>query len=194
MSVAQKSGDNSWSDSDQDNLNDMTEFSIGTDPATANGVPSIDGGNVLNLSINDSYHQVEVSGGSGRYAFASKNSNVATVNSSGRLTAISVGSATITVTDLYLPDTSIELDVTVHLGEVPVSTEDNYILSTGWNMIGGKDASDSADITDFMSEYNINSVWHWDGQWKSYIEGTPEFLNSLFEMEASKGYFVNVGE
>ena len=68
----------------------------------------------------------------------------------------------------------------------------NHSMKSGWNLIGGKDASDTASIQSFISEHNANSVWHWNEQWYSYIKDTPEFLNSLITMDASKGYFVHV--
>jgi hypothetical protein len=43
-----------------------------------------------------------------------------------------------------------------------------------------------------MDDHNANSVWSWDGQWKSFIDATPQFLNTLMSMSADKGYFVNV--
>ena len=68
----------------------------------------------------------------------------------------------------------------------------SYQLSEGWNMIGGKDASDTASIRNFIEEHNANTIFHWDGHWLSYIKGTPEFLNSLTNMKANKGYFVHI--
>ena len=68
----------------------------------------------------------------------------------------------------------------------------SHSLIAGWNLIGGMDASDSTAIQSFMDDHNANSVWSWDGQWKSFIDGTPQFLNTLMSMSADKGYFVNV--
>jgi hypothetical protein len=67
-----------------------------------------------------------------------------------------------------------------------------YALSEGWNMIGGKDASDTASIRAFMEEHSADSIFNWDSQWKSHIKDTPDFLNSLTNMDASKGYFVHI--
>ena len=67
-----------------------------------------------------------------------------------------------------------------------------YLLSDGWNMVGGKSASTTTDIKSFLEEQNADSVWHWEGLWKSYIKDTPEFLNSLTSMEPNNGYFVYV--
>jgi hypothetical protein len=65
-------------------------------------------------------------------------------------------------------------------------------LNPGWNLIGGMDATDSTNIQSFIHEQNATSVWGWDGQWKSFIDGVPVFLNTLTSMSAGKGYFVNV--
>ena len=69
----------------------------------------------------------------------------------------------------------------------------SYSINSGWNLIGGMDAIGSAAIQSFLDDHNANSVWGWDGlKWKSYIDGTPTFLNGLTSMSADKGYFVNV--
>jgi len=67
-----------------------------------------------------------------------------------------------------------------------------YSLTEGWNLIGGKDATDTSSIQSFLIEHNADSIWHWDNRWISYIDGTPEYLNNLTNMNASKGYFVHI--
>jgi hypothetical protein len=63
-------------------------------------------------------------------------------------------------------------------------------LKDGWNMVAV-----TADITSskFVDDNSVKSVWTWDAverKWRSNIDGTPEFLNSLQTMRPGTGYYV----
>ena len=68
-----------------------------------------------------------------------------------------------------------------------------YTMLDGWNLIGGKDASGTEAIAQFLQDQEAESAWDWsedDRTWKSFIIGVPDFINSLNEMSVDSGYFI----
>ena len=82
------------------------------------------------LSVGDNDLQLNVSGGNGPYNWSSSNTNIARVDGSGSVTAISSGNVTITATDNDGFRDTISLSITVQ----------NLSLSTPNNKIGENDS------------------------------------------------------
>jgi len=62
-------------------------------------------------------------------------------------------------------------------------------LVTGWNM---RAPIDGIDTLSTLSAVNgVQSIWGWSAeQWQSYSAGTPQFLNSLQQVEMGRGYYL----
>ena len=74
-----------------------------------------------------------------------------------------------------------------------ISASYTYTMLDGWNLIGGKDASGTEAIAQFLQDQEAESAWDWsedDRTWKSFIIGVPDFINSLNEMSVDSGYFI----
>lgn len=79
-------------------------------------------------------------------------------------------------------------------GAVP-PIEVEYTLKGGWNLVGfPMDLGGEASITKLVTEIpDLKSIWHWsESGWKSYVVGTPLFLNSIQQIEPGKGYFIEL--
>jgi hypothetical protein len=158
--------DSASSDSDRDGLTTMQEFEDGTDPLIA--------------TVMSGFTQSDI------------DSAVATCVSDPSSCGIDIGYTEEQLDEAILIAIAECSSDPVVCGISASTASINHPMKSGWNLIGGKDASDTASIQSFMSEHNANSVWHWNDQWYSYVKDTPEFLNSLITMDASKGYFVYV--
>jgi hypothetical protein len=87
--------------------------------------------------------------------------------------------ATLTVTGSQIDDTAVELFL-------------------GWNLVGYsyQVIRDRATALASISE-ECASIWTYDSatqQWLRYVEGTPDFLNTLTQLEPGRGYWINVTE
>jgi hypothetical protein len=93
----------------------------------------------------------------------------------------------------------VDMDSTVTLtitGETITNT--SVALKQGWNLVGynyqevrDRDTA-LASIAGFC-----NSIWNYDsetGQWLRYVEGAPDFLNNLNELEPGRGYWIDVSQ
>ena len=70
-----------------------------------------------------------------------------------------------------------------------ISIEDVPLdIEPGWNLISMASKGDS--IYTILDQAEAESVWLYDEGWKSYIQGTPEFLNTLNQMDVGVGYYV----
>ncbi|MBT6652779.1 MAG: hypothetical protein HOB39_08595 [Gammaproteobacteria bacterium] len=51
---------------------------------------------------------------------------------------------------------------------------------------------DGIDTLSTLSAVNgVQSIWGWSAeQWQSYSAGTPQFLNSLQQVEMGRGYYL----
>ncbi|HIJ26733.1 MAG TPA: cadherin-like domain-containing protein, partial [Gammaproteobacteria bacterium] len=64
-------------------------------------------------------------------------------------------------------------------------------LYPGWNSIG---ITESIILNETALPEQTDTVWGWDGYWVSYSSEIPLFLNTLQQLEVSRGYFVNQGQ
>ena len=60
-------------------------------------------------------------------------------------------------------------------------------LYSGWNSIG---ISAPYLFSDAELPDPIDTIWGWEKYWMSFVDGVPPFLNSLQQLEKTKGYFV----
>jgi len=80
---------------------------------------------------------------------------------------------------------------TVTLSAPPVTVTANLVAASGWNLIGV--TTPVTDMAGFITSSGAASVWAFsNGQWQSFIAGTPVFLNSLQKMDVGIGYYVNM--
>jgi YD repeat-containing protein len=64
-------------------------------------------------------------------------------------------------------------------------------LDIGWNLRAPFE--DQQDLTDYVQNWGAESIWYWEQQnqsWMSFVSDTPEFLNSLQQLETGKGYYL----
>jgi len=79
----------------------------------------------------------------------------------------------------------------VTLSGPPMSVTPNLVAASGWNLIGV--TTPVTDMAGFITSTGAASVWTFsNGQWQSFVAGTPVFLNSLQGMNAGVGYYVNM--
>jgi len=80
---------------------------------------------------------------------------------------------------------------TVTLSGLPMSVTPNLVAASGWNLIGV--TTPVTDMPGFITSTGAASVWAFsNGQWQSFVAGTPVFLNSLQQMDIGIGYYVNM--
>jgi len=79
----------------------------------------------------------------------------------------------------------------VTLSGPPLSVPPNLVSGSGWNLIGV--TTPVTDMAGFIASTGAKSVWAFsNGQWQSFLAGTPIFLNSLQGMNVGIGYYVNM--
>jgi hypothetical protein len=67
----------------------------------------------------------------------------------------------------------------------------NPVAGSGWNLIGL--TTPVTDIGTYLTNNGGVSVWTFaNGSWKSFVAGTPPFLNSLQQMDVGAGYYVDM--
>jgi len=74
------------------------------------------------------------------------------------------------------------------------SATDSLILNDGWNLIGISSDNLETDIGSFLVNHKSLSIWSWSAErgWESYVSGVPSFLNSLQNLNLTKGYYLLV--
>ena len=75
-------------------------------------------------------------------------------------------------------------------------TQLSYHLYGGWNIVSFPMQLEENGISLFLSKVpEAQSLWSWqDKYWRSYVVGTPVFLNQLQDLEVGKGYYVYMPE
>ena len=86
----------------------------------------------------------------------------------------------------------LQLSVNVEFGKMVSQS-----LVAGWNLIGGSASITPVKLAIAGSEAHLTTIYAWDavkGEWKRYLVGQPEYLNTLTNLEPGVAYWVHARE